>query len=64
MIWERKERSEKMKEEKDLNVKIKRFMEEQLELLAHESHKNLLTEELVQISHEMVNIADFLIHNY
>ncbi|HIT87236.1 MAG TPA: hypothetical protein IAB62_05725 [Candidatus Coprocola pullicola] len=46
------------------NAKTKRFMEEQLELLAHESHKNLLTEELVQISHEMVNIADFLIHNY
>ena len=48
----------------ELNVKVKKLMEEQLELLAHESHKNLLTEELVQISHEMVNIADFLIHNY
>lgn len=47
----------------ELNVKVKKLMEEQLELLSHESHKDLLTEELVQISHEMVNVANFLIHS-
>lgn len=50
-----------MKKENDLKTKIKSLMEKQLELLAHESHKNLLPEELVRISGEMVNVANFLI---
>lgn len=50
-----------MKKENDLKTKIKSLMEKQLELLSYESRKNLLPEELVRISGEMVNVANFLI---